>query len=266
MAAQKDLFDVDVSEMKKLNRAFDKLTKKDQNKIIAGTLNMAAFETRSYAQKRQIPKTFNLRTGGSTPWVVSSVLVDMAKPNHLVSEVGAKKRWGKNKGKDFWGLRDQEIGKDRRRPIIETIEARKSKQWENNVAKNVRTTNIKNLPNEMQYQSPQGGEHRVISMMRQLDRQNYKGMFRVKKNYRKFKKGVYRFATSKMKTPNDWTATVTRKVRKMIDLSHSTARLKKKPWLKPSVEKAVRPGKLDSYYLRAFEKNAPTEYRKIIRR
>lgn len=229
-------FKVDDRELKKYN---SDLKYKRQSQILAvqrGVLNDQAKASRLNIQKEQLPKMFNLRS----TWIASSIWVDFAKGNKLQSEVGAKKRWRRNPGKDFIALREQEKGQAINNPEINTISSR-SNVFSKRVAPSKRLNKLGNLIRL-------SGSN-DIKTIREKDRQNYKGGFYVK-NSRRFKKGIYKFGTKK----KTYGKIKGRELQMVKDFSKTRARLKRKPWLSIGVKRAVTLATTARFYRRNFER------------
>lgn len=233
----------DLSNVRLLAKDFKFKSQRQFSLVAKQTLNDQAFATMKNARNNTMPRMFNIRN----KWVQSSVQVD--KVPRVVNNIGlmeakagAKKKWQRNRGKDFLGLREQEFGTDISSPIIDTLASRN-----NSIKKKVAPSNRFNKLGEIPESG--NGDTRIIAMLRHLDATNYKGAFYIKGG-RKFKRGIYKFGGGKKKLHSE-----NRKVRniKMIkDLSENVARLKPKPWLKTATKKAVT----QQTTIRFYKKNA----------
>lgn len=232
-------FKIDDKQLK--NFAKD-LKIKRKSQIIAiqrGTLNDQAKATRLNAMKEQLPKMFNLRS----TWLASSILVDFEKgknPKKFKAEVGAKKRWKKNPGKDFIGLRQHELGQSISNPAINTISSR-SNVFSKKVAPSKRMNKIGSLINIAVSEE--------VSKLRQLSSQKYKGGMKFSKSSKRFKKGIYKFSKKKFKTT---AGEKTSNLEMIKDLSKTSVKLKKRPWLSKAVKRAVTPETTARFYKRNF--------------
>lgn len=250
-----DMFSLDDREIKDMTKQIALQGRSTVFRVQADVLDRQAFESRSYAQKRAIPDMFHNRS----KWVASSILVDKANTRDkkkMFSVFGAARRWGKNPSKDFWGMRDQELGSRLRKPQIMVNIARSGGAFPGKVSTALRKGLGSSMPNETQYTGH--GTSRVVSMLRQLDRQNYKGLIHVKKKVKGFKQGVYKFARDKFKTPGDWTAKSTRNIKMITDQSQSSVKLKKKAWMAKSVKKSVTKAKLKKFFKQSYQRRIKT--------
>ena len=92
--------------------------------------------------------------------------------------------------------------------------------------------------------------NREIGMLRELERQGYKGTIRVR-NSSRFKKGFYKFGTKKITLQS---GKKTRELKLVKDLSKSRVKLPKRAWLRPAVNNAIRPETVGRFYKNAFER------------
>jgi len=229
-------FKVDDRELKKYNAD---LKFKRKSQIVAvqrEVLNDQARTSRLNIQKEQLPKMFNLRS----TWIASSILYTKASNKKMQSEVGSRKRWGKNPGKDFIGLRQQEKGQTISSPDINTISSR-SNVFSKRVTPSKRLNKLGNLINLT--------ESNEIKTIREKDRQNYKGGFYVKRSKR-FKKGIYKFGGKR----KSFGKTKGHELQMVKDLSKSSVSLKRRPWLSAGVKKAVNQSTTARFYRRNFER------------
>jgi hypothetical protein len=234
---------VDDRELQKFSQEL-KIRKPSQvSAIVRTVLNEEAFATRKNAQKQTIPQLFNNRS----TWVASSVLVDKAEGRDtktMQSEVGGKKRWKRNSKDSFSGLADQEFGRSIFRPDIPTTSISRSGAF----SKKVRPSTRYNKLGLSVVVS--GGGTREIGILRQLDRQGYKGGIKIK-NSKRFRKGVYKFSNRKFSTPSGQKL---RKLDLIKDQSKSSTKLIKRQWLRKAVGNAVNNRTVGRFYRKAFQR------------
>lgn len=241
-------FKIDLKELETLATNYKFRSKKQFHAVIRNTLDNQAFATMKIARNFVLPSEFHIRN----KWVQSSVLVEKARRNKIplftVSEVGGAARWSRNTGKRFLGLRDQQFGTDRTIPQgIPTVKGSRSGSISKKVSNPRRYNRLGDIKNPDQF-SGSSPERRIITMLRTLERQNYKKAFFIRKSTR-IKTGVYRFKAGKVKLPGGKRA---KKIEMIKDLSFSVARLPKRPWLTTSVRKAVTAATTKRF----FRKNA----------
>jgi hypothetical protein len=234
-------FRVDDRELKKFSEDL-KIERASQIPAIQRTvLNEQAKATRLQAINNTIPSSFNLRS----TWLTSGILADFAKgrdTKKMFSEVGAKKTWKRNPSKSFIGLRQQELGENIPDPEISSITSRGG-IFSKNVKPSLR---LHRLGNFVDISNP----NQEIGIIRQLDREKFKGAIRIKRSKR-FRKGIYKFSTKKFTTTR---GKKNRHLQLIRDLSKSAARLTKRPWLSKATSKAVTASTVSRFYRRAFEK------------
>ena len=195
--------------------------------IIRAVLNDQAFSTRKQAQERTIPGMFHNRNS----WIISSILVNKATgkdTRNMYSETGAAKKWGRNKGRDFMGMKEQELGENKRNPNIHT-EFTRGGAFSDNVQSGYRRNKLGVIV------SISGSHTRAVAMLRQLDSLSYKDFIYIK-NSSRMKKGIYKFGNKTTTTKRGRTI---RPLKMVVDKSKSTARIRKRPWLTKARTKAV---------------------------
>jgi len=240
-------FKIDLKELEALQTNFKFRTKKLFHAVIRNVLDNQAFATMKMARKRVLPNRFNIRNA----WVQSSVLVDKAqrnrKPIFMFSLVGGAKKWNRNRGKSFMGLREQQFGTDKNNPDIPTTSGSRGGSFKKKVFPSVRYNRLGKIENPDKYpgSSP---ENRVTTMLRILERQKSKKAFFIRRSSR-IRTGVYKFTSGKVRVGGGKKA---KRIKIIKDLSKSVARLSRRPWLTESVKKAVTKGTT----LRFFKKNA----------
>lgn len=215
--------------------------------IVRTVLNDQAFASRARGINVGLPRHLNLRSS----WVQSSVLVDRAQGRNvrtMFAEAGAKRNWRRNPADPFEGLADQELGRMKRDPVISTLAGRSGQNFAKRVRPTWRINRLGDIVDESEFSG--NGETRVISMLRTLGRQNYKGAFFIR-NSRRFKKGIYRFGTKSFRTRQG------KRVRQVVmvkDLSRNRVSLRRRPWWSTSVAEAVSDRTTGRFYRRAFER------------
>ena len=234
---------VDFKELQVLKKDFRFKRPSQVIAAVRSTLNDEAFAVMHKARKEVMPRIFNIRNA----WIQSSVLITKAagKNVRLMHAItGAKKRWGRNRGKAFVGLREQEFGAIKRDPDISTLEARGG-SIKRRVRPTARYNKLGNIesPSEYPGSSP---EHRIIVMLRTLAEQKYTGGMFIRKS-KKFKTGVYKFKGRGKKAR---TGGIIRPIRMIKDLSKSTVRIPPKPWLKTSTKRAITKRVISRFWLK----------------
>jgi len=215
--------------------------------VVRTVLNDQAFATRSVAVKSELDRQFNLRSS----WTASGVLVDRAQgrnPRTMFAEVGAKKRWRRNPNEPYIALKEQEFGEDKRNPVIATLAGRSGGDFSNRIRPTFRINRLGVIVDESQF--PGRREERIVTMLRTLGRQNYKGAFFIRTS-RRIKKGIYKFGTRAFR---DRSGEMGKRLVMVKDLSQRRARLRKRPWLKNSMDRAVNARTTARFYRRAFER------------
>jgi len=234
---------VDFKELQVLKKDFKFKRPSQVIAAVRTTLNDEAFAVMNRARKEVLPRIFHIRNA----WVASSILVTKAVGRNvraMQAITGAKKRWGRNRGKPFKGLRDQEFGATKSSPDISTLEARGG-----SIKKRVRPSARYNRLGSIERASDYPGsspEHRIIVMLRDLAGQNFKGGMFIRKS-RRFKTGIYKFKGRGRKARQGG---VIKPIRMIKDLSKDTIRIPAKPWLKTSNKKALTQKVISRFWLR----------------
>lgn len=237
-------FEVDDKELRKFSQELKIKRPSQIVAIVRGTLNNQAFATRKQGIK-QIDVEFNTRS----KWVQSSVLVDKAKGRdtaRMFSEVGGKKSWRRNPGKPFDGLGELEFGKGQNKPPIDTVFSRGG-IFSKRVRPSLRFNRLGRMPSENEF--PGTGQGRVISMLRILDKQGYRGAFRIRRSS-KFRKGIYKFGTKRFSSRGR----KHREIKMIKDQSRQATRQPKRAWLMPARKKAVTSRTTAQWYRDNFER------------
>lgn len=238
----KSMIDIDSRQLKKWGD-YTKLKRPSQAiAIIRGVLNDQAFSTQKQAKKNTIPNMFHNRTS----WIASSIMVNKASgkdPKKLRSETGAAKRWKRNPSRDFMGMKDQEYGRNIRRPNIHT-EWSRGGIFSKNVKPSLRANKLGSA------KDVSGSTSRVISLLRKLDKDGYKGSMYIKSS--RFKKGVYKFSGRRVKARRG--KKKIRPIQMVIDKSQSSATVKRKPWLTRARSKAVTQQTTMRFFKRQWER------------
>ncbi len=234
---------VDFKELQVLKKDFKFKRPSQVIAAVRTTLNDEAFAVMHKARKEIMPRVFNIRNA----WVQSSVLVKKAVGRNvraMQAITGARKKWGRNRGKSFIGLREQEFGAIKRSPDISTLEARGG-SIKKRVRPSARYNRLGNIERASEYpgSSP---EHRIIVMLRTLADQNFKGGMFIRKS-RRFKTGIYKFKGRGRKAR---TGGILKPIRMIKDLSKSSVRIPAKPWLKTSTKRAITQKVISRFWLR----------------
>lgn len=241
-----ETFSVDTKELKQMQKDFSKLKPSQIKAVEREVVNDQAFEARSRSMKKEIPGMFHNRS----KWIVSSILVDKAKKGDkpIKSEYGAKKRWKRNPADDFLGLAEQELGATLRKPAIETAAARSGGKFAGRVLPSSKLSKLSPIETDIDFGSGRGG---VIAMLRTLDRRNFKGGLKISRDYPKFRKGIYKFKGARFKLASGLRV---RPIQMIMDLSKRSVRVKRKPWMRTSVKKAITKTFTNSSFVKHFKR------------
>jgi hypothetical protein len=232
-------------------QAFSRELKFERQSQVAGAirsvLNDQAFSARKQGIEVGLPRTFNIRSS----WVQSSVLVDKAQGRNIrtmQAVAGAKKNWRRNPGKPFEGLGEQERGEGIRDPVISTLKGRSGGVFSNRVRPTFRINRLGDIVDESEFSG--SGEGRIITMLRVLGRQRFKGAFFIRTS-RRIRKGIYKFGTRAFRTRQGERS---KDIVMVKDLSRNRVNLPKRPWWKRSVDRAVNERTTARFWQRAFER------------
>jgi len=211
--------------------------------IIRTVLNAQALATR----KKAIDKTIKQEMNTRSKFVTSSVLADFARGSNtrtMFSEIGAKKKWGRNKGKNFLGMAEQERGARISKPNIDTMFSRGD-----NIQKQVKPSLRFNRLGDIQEIDPTS-QGVMVAALRALEAKNYKGAIRFTKSGRKIRKGVYKFGVKSFKQGGK----SHKRLRMIKDESQQSVKLRKRPWLTRARVKAVTRQTTKQMYSDAYKK------------
>lgn len=213
----------DFSELKKMRKSFKFKRPSQVAAAIRTTLNDQAFLTMNVAKKSELPKRFNIRSR----FVQNSVRVKKATGRNVALMQALT-------GSTFPGMRDQELGAIRNDEEIPTVASRIGGTFKKKVRGRERFNRLGEIKraNRFKGTSP---EHRITVMLRSLAADNYKGAFFIRRS-KKFKKGIYKF---KGRGRRARTGGVFKPVIMIKDLSKSSIRIPRKPWLQPSTKRGA---------------------------
>jgi len=241
-------FNVDQKELKLYMKTKMLKRKSQVTGIIRTTLNKQASATRVTAKTKTIKKNMKVRN----KFVNNSVRSDFAKGTNtrtMFSEVGSKKRFPGNKGSDFTGLKEQELGSRIDNPAIPTIFTRGGS--ESNIVKPGFRFN--RLGETVEIDPTNQG--RMVSIIEREEKKGDKIFFKVTKSGRTksggmLKKGFYKFGNKRFK----WKGKSHKHLRQIKDQSNSSIKLRRRPWLAEARKKAVTKQTTAKFYKEAYNK------------
>ena len=224
----------DFGELRKLETFFKFKSKAQMVAAMRALLNDEAFAVMNMAKKSVIPRMFNIRGA----WIQSSIHAQKAKKTTVAAQLlaiaGARSKWGRNTGEPFMGMRHQEFGRTFQDPDMSTIAARTGKTFKKKVRGKDRFNRLGDIVQSNEFRG-KSRDHRVIVMIRTLEKRNYKGAFFVRK-HKRIKKGIYRFAGGSWKGKDGKRH---KNIAMIKNLENKTVRIPAKPWLQTSTKKAV---------------------------
>ena len=213
----------DFGELRKMKKSFQFKRPSQVVAAIRTTLNDQSFLTMNVAKKSEIPKRFTVRSR----FVQNSVRVQKAVGRNVAAMRALT-------GSTFPGMRDQELGARRSDQEISTTASRVGSTF----SKKVRTANRFNRLSDIERADRFKGsspEHRITVMLRTLAAQNFKGAMFIRRS-KKFKTGIYKF---KGRARRARTGGTFKPVIMIKDLSKSSIRIPKRPWLEPSTKRGA---------------------------
>lgn len=213
----------DFKELRKMQKNFKFKRPSQVKAAIRTTLNDEAFLTMNVAKKFTLPKKFNIRSR----FVQNSVRVKKATGTNVAIMLALT-------GSVYPPMKEQEFGASVESPDIPTLASRVGGTFKKKVRSKDRYPRLGDIKraDEFKGTSP---EHRIIVMLRTLAGQNYKGGMFIRRS-RRFKTGIYKF---KGRGKRARTGGIIKPVVMVKDLSHSTARIRPRPWLEPSTHRAT---------------------------
>ena len=221
----KRMFDIDVNfgDLRKMEKSFKFKRPSQVQAAIRTTLNDEAFLTMNVAKKFTLPQKFNIRS----KFVQNSVRVKKATGRNVAAMQALT-------GSIFPGMKDQEFGATVSSPDIPTLSARVSGSFKKKVGSKNRYNRLGDVKRADQFKGT-SPDHRITVMLRTLAAQNFKGAMFIRRSNR-FKTGVYKF---KGRAKRARTGGVFKPLVMVKDLSKSSIRIKRRPWLEPSTKRAT---------------------------
>jgi len=239
----KGMFDIeaDFGELRKMEKRFKFKRPSQVQAAIRTVLNDEAFLSMRVARQFTLPQKFNIRS----KFVQNSVRVKKATGRN----VGAMQALV---GSIYSPMRDQEFGATRSTKTDVSTEgiSTKASRISGSAGKKVSTKNRYNRLGDIKKSNEfrgTSGEHRILVMLRTLASQNYKGAMFIRRS-NKFKTGIYKF---KGRSKRAKSGGIIKPIIMIKDLSHPTIRIKRKPWLEPSVKRAANKRNVLKFWRRA---------------
>lgn len=213
----------DYGEFRKMRKSFRFKRPSQVVAAIRTTLNDQAFLTMKIAKKSELPKRFNIRSR----FVQNSVRVKKATGRNVALMQALT-------GSTFPGMRDQELGTTRNDEEISTVASRVGGTFKKKVRSASRFNRLGDIKRANQFKGT-SPEHRITVMLRSLAADNFKGAFFIH-NSKRFKKGIYKF---KGRGRRARTGGIFKRIIMIKDLSKSSIRIPKRPWLLPSTKRGA---------------------------
>lgn len=183
------MFEMDSPDLKRLEKFYKRMPR-EFLKATAGMLNSFAFGSR----KESLLIIRRRLTVRSPRFIQGSVRVDKARPgqplNSQQSEMGSIHR------ARFSGLREQELGVSDKRKNVPTLAARRDQRGRK-VPGAVRLKRSNQFPSADDFPG-KTAEHRVVVMIRTLDRKKFRKPFIIT-GHPRFTKGLYQFKARKLR-------------------------------------------------------------------